>query len=280
MRSPAPQTTDQSRATLPPIDRSQARIDAPSVGAYGREWKLPFSMAWHGDPHKVSFSGPDEYNVALSSSIFIRAHAPELFREWHAAVTRAFSPSQQRRYQPRGVRALLELSDIHGQEPSPSEQFSASAPRPSSVEIPKIGSTHWYYQRHFNVGNNVAHSRDPIRDSELEVTQDIASLKLYLSQYDTLAKSYSGEALLMATTWAQFRAPYLSCMQLCLTDLCLPSHFISLINHGIGIHLATGQLFSSWRPRKIAQEDIELLFKTREVFDTAVKLYVEDFPEG
>jgi hypothetical protein len=280
MRTPAHGITDQSQLTTPPVDRNHSRVDAPSFGASGREWKLPFSMAWVGNPHRVSFSGPNEYTVALATSIFIQAHAPTLFKEWKAAVIQAFSTSHQRSYQPRGVRALLELYEIQEQDPGPPEQLRTSVPRPTSVETPDITSTHWYYQRHCNVGNYIAHSRDPLRDSQIEVTQDIASLKFYLSQYDALAKSYSGEALLMATTWAQFRAPYFSCMQLCLTDLDLPAHFMSLINHGIGIHLATGQIFSSWQPRNLALEDKELLTTTQAVFEALARLYVEDFPQS
>jgi hypothetical protein len=143
--------------------------------------------------------------------------------------------------------------------------------------VPDISPDHWYYKRHFTVGSYRAPVALPDSEKVGEVAQDIASLRFYLGRYDSLARETTGQNLFEATTWALFRAPYFSCMEMCIRDLALPSHFLALIHHGIGAHLAIGQPYLSWNHRATSAAEQLCLQKTLEVFNCLTKLYREDF---
>ena len=149
---------------------------------------------------------------------------------------------------------------------------------PRAIELPSIDEHHWYYRRHFNIGNYVVDARDPKAASTIEAQQDVASLRHYLSRYDVLAKDTSGRHLFDATTWAAFRDTYFSCMEMCIKDLKLPSHFLALVHYGIGAHLAIGQQFSTWQYSPTSPQQTSLLQATHRVFSDIAEMYKQDFP--
>jgi hypothetical protein len=267
--------TTTTALTLPHVERGQGRVDAPTVGSSGRVWRLPFSIEHAEGLNQVRFSGPTEHDAALSTCRFLRAHTPDLFEEWRNQIVLAQLRDNPSRGLPFAMRALADTGSIADMIAAPGTE-KIEAPR--SVHIPTVGEEHWFRRRHQTVGNYIACSKDPIRDSQLEFEQDYSCLTFYLSRYNTLAETYSGEALFEATTWASFRDPYFSCMQMCLFDLNLPQSFMALVNHGIGAQLAMGQRFCAWAPWHLADQDQRLLATSREVFKELTRLFIEDFP--
>lgn len=195
-------TPQDAALTLPHTLRGPGTIDAPTVGLTGRVWKLPFSVEPGVEPHHVRFSGPLEFDTALATCQFLHTHLPKLFEEWRDSFTAARLQDNPHQGVPFTTRALFET---HRKRELTAPPSSDRVELPRSVQLPEIGEDHWYRRRHQNVGNYIAVSKDPIRDSKIEFDQDYSSLKFYLSKYDTLARTYSGEALFEATTWAAFR---------------------------------------------------------------------------
>ncbi len=275
MPSPSTHKIEDTGLALPQADRALGADALITVGATGRVWKLPFSLEKGEGRDCVRFSGPNEYDTALATCQFLRTHLPKLFDEWRDQFNAARLKDNPYQGTPFATRALREAQPI-SELISPLQFEGAEAP--SFVPLPEIGPDHWFRRRHKTVGNFIAQSKDPEGDSQREFEQDYSCLKFYLSKYDTLARTYSGEALFEATTWAAFRDPYFSCMQLCLLDLKLPPAFMALVNHGIGAQLAVGQRFSGWFPYYLSDEDQALLDATRAIFSGLTRMFVEDFP--
>jgi hypothetical protein len=160
---------------------------------------------------------------------------------------------------------------------TPTPARAPTSPPPTKVDVPEIHPDHWYYKRHFTVGSYRAPVALPDSEKEGEVAQDIASLLYYLESYDALARETNGQKLFEATTWALFKAPYFSCMEMCIRDLALPSHFLALIHYGIGAHIAIGQPYLSWNHRTTSPEEQACLQTTQEVFNLVANLYRADF---
>lgn len=264
----------------------QSLVERVSIGSTSREWRLPFDAYSHAPTKTLSFSGPNEYDTARNACDFLRVNAPALYTEWKSSYFKAFPDREAagiaaRNFNlPVAVRALVEVepqTDRSTNEPSKVSNPHPLAP-PRAIELPIIDEQHWYYRRHFNIGNYVMGARDPHAASVIEAQQDIASLRHYLSRYDALAREITGVNLFEATTWAAFRAPYFSCMELCIKDLHLPSHFLALVHYGIGVHLATGQQSNSWNGTTISPQTETFLRKTRTVFDSIAAMYTTDFP--
>ena len=241
-------------AAPPPPD---IPIHAPCTGLSGRVWSLPFVIINRDIPGSGSTnvtSSLSEREITLSTALFIREHAPEIFEE---CMFIADSSSQ--------MSLLANPQRVLLGRPPPRSPDEIHHP-PQFVETPIITKEHWYYFKHFNVGQNMAHVADREAACHIEIKSDLACLRSFLSLYDKLARDYSGQNLFNATHWPGLTDPYFSCMQLCLGELALAPHFLTLINYGIGLQFTniTAQFMRTPVPIK--------------VFDTLVALYLEDFP--
>jgi len=260
------------------MPKLQSLVDRATLGASGRVWKLPFDAVTYESPRVVSFSGPLEQDCAALACEVVRAADPKLFQEWRTAFlnyrslfphgTETASTECLRSAPPTFRFSPLMISESVMKTPSPP---------PQRVEVPDIDPSHWYYKRHFTPGSYRAPVPVPESEKVGEVAQDISSLRFYLKAYDALARETTGQNLFEATTWALFKAPYFSCMEMCIRDLSLPSHFLALIHHGIGAHFALGQPFLSWNHRSSSEAEQLCLEKTQAVFNRLAQLYCEDF---
>lgn len=260
------------------MPKLQSLVDRATLGASGRIWKLPFDAVAYGHTRSVSFNGPLEQDCAALACTLVRDADPKLFGEWRGAFLNSRSGSPQRP-DSRSSSCLTSSTFTFPLSPlmSSAPATPTASPPPTKVDVPDISPDHWYYKRHFTVGSYRAPVAVPDSEKIGEVAQDIASLRFYLGRYDSLARETTGQNLFEATTWALFRAPYFSCMEMCIRDLALPSHFLALIHHGIGAHLAIGQPYLSWNHRATSAAEQLCLQKTLEVFNCLTKLYREDF---
>ena len=257
-------------------------VDRATLGASGRLWTLPFDAVTYGDLRSVTFSGPVERDCAIVTCDFLKSADPKLFEEWRTAFIKH---SQTRSLHTSGsphTGCLVDPSMRRTERlllSTPTHVCANPPPPPDKVDVPNISPEHWYYKRHFTVGSYRAPVHTPDSEKIDEVAQDIASLHFYLKRYDLLAHEMTGQRLFEATTWAVFKSPYYSCMEMCIRDLGLPSHFLALIHHGIGAHIAIGQPYLSWDHKAKTVEESHFLHKTHETFDLLAKLYREDFPK-
>lgn len=276
---PSPETG--SEASLP---RFTSLVDRATLGASGRIWTLPFDALTYNDSHLVSFTGPNERDCVALTCKLLRPANPTLHEEWRTAfiehikerrariTSASVSPSSECLINSTDHSKLVTLLPLRA-----NVRVSPEAP-PHHVEAPEIHADHWYYKRHFTHGSYTAPVAMPDSEKLSEVTQDISSLRYYLNAYDRLARETTGQHLFEATTWALFKAPYFSCMEMCIRDLKLPSHFLAFIHYGIGTHLAIGQPYLLWNQTTATTEEARCLAKTQEVFNLLAKLYTEDFP--
>jgi hypothetical protein len=272
----------------PSVDQQSPKslVDMVSIGTSSRAWRLPFDARTSGQTHGLTFSGPNEYETARNACQFLRDHSPDIYTAWRDSYFKALpqraeaAASARRLNLPVAVRALFEIEPREHSRPEEPLSISKGHPLapPRAITLPTIDEQHWYYRRHFNIGNYVIGARDHHAASTMEAQQDVESLRHYISRYDALAQDTSGKNLFDATTWAAFRDPYFSCMEMCIRDLNLPSHFLALIHYGIGIHLAIGQRFNSWSEANVPPEERALLANTHHLFARVAAMYQADFP--
>jgi hypothetical protein len=266
------------------MPESTSLVDRVILGASGREWTLPFDAVVHTGSTSPTFMGGLDRDVAAQTCAFLKRTTPKLFDEWRTAFINRhrLTENPNNNYYIKPVSACLAdttlLASVSLPTAEPAALRKAVAPPPTSVDVPEITPDHWYYKRHFNPGSYTAPTLHSESASLSEVRQDITSLHSYLTRYNELAHSTGGKELFEATTWAAFRAPYYSCMEMCIRDLQLPSHFLSMIHHGIGAHFAIGQEFIAWDQPTKSERHRELLDKTHEIFNTIAAMYREDFP--
>lgn len=137
-----------------------------------------------------------------------------------------------------------------------------SQPAPRDIELPTLDEKHWAWAAHYELGHGKSVSDNFARDCGWEANDDLGHIRYYLHLYKALAQDYSGSRL-EAATWApQFRGSYYTCMDICLKDLQLPSHFIALIHYGIAVQMVH---IASSAPSALV------------VLDRLVDMYREDF---
>lgn len=224
--------------------------------------------------------GMSEHSVAKHACEFLRQHAPDLYADWHAEAGHVAQRTRALKAMPSGTGedALLQTRPDDRAEPLFSMPPVPGEPQPEiEMHVPKIKQGHWLYDRHRNAGNGVTR-RATAEDCDLEAQQDVDSVLYYLKAYDSLAAERIGRRLFEATVGSQFRDPYTSCMELCLFELKLPSHFLALIHHGMGIHFSVGDAFKRWDGRRVENSDVDAFLSTKKVFRQLMKLWNEDFP--
>jgi hypothetical protein len=258
-----------------------------SQGATGRLWHLPFEGTLKREDSRaptgstISISVPIEGIVVRKTCEFLREHAPGLYRQlWHQC--KAAYPIDPNF--PQTTRIAREI--VNPIQSIPREARSAESTRdddilrkaPFSLKTPSIGADHWAYQRHLNPGHFITAKSGDLKElSTLEAKSDVRAILEYISRYSELASDIKGKNLWRATHEPDFRSPYFTCMELCIGELQVPSHFLSLIHYGIGLHFMHEQSLPWQRKiwRNYAHKQLHETLK--ESFRELARLYREDF---
>lgn len=186
---------------------------------------------------------------------FLGAHAPDLLSNWSSAL-HPINDSHAK------VVMKCALSDIEKGGVLHLIPERPSQPAPRDIELPTLDEKHWAWAAHYELGHGKSVSDNFARDCGWEANDDLGHIRYYLHLYKALAQDYSGSRL-EAATWApQFRGSYYTCMDICLKDLQLPSHFIALIHYGIAVQMVH---IASSAPSALV------------VLDRLVDMYREDF---
>ena len=247
----------------------KARIEVVcqhSRGATERVWSMPYALERSAS---MDLTDPMlQANIREATCIqntisFLGAHAPSVLRAWIDGMQGKLDEP----YEPL-IRTALEYN--HAVQPHEVRFDASPPPAPHEVTLPNLNEDHWAYQRHFNPGRQRNSFDDYDEVSRDEVRQDIGSIRRYLQEYDRLAKRYTGEQLYEATDTPKFTDPYYTCIDVCVFDCKLPSHFLALIHYGIGLQFLwrTGTTSAH---RRLGEDTIMPLF------DALTSLYVEDF---
>ena len=247
----------------------KARVDVLcqySRGATGRVWAMPYALHRSAsmDPADPMLQVHIREGACIQETIaFLGAHAQAPLQAWIDGMQGKLHES----YEPL-IRAALEYK----RAPQTHEVRYDAQPvaAPHEVIIPQLTEQHWAYQRHFNPGRQRNSFDEYNAASRDEVRQDIGSIRRYLQEYARLATTYSGAQLFDATDTPKFTDPYYTCIDLCVFDCKLPSHFLALIHYGIGLQFLwrTG---STRVDRRYGEDTIMPLF------EALTTLYVEDF---
>lgn len=237
-----------------------------SRGATDRVWAMPYALHRSAsmDPADPMLQIHIREGSCIQETIaFLGTHAPAPLQTWIDGMRGKLDES----YEPL-IRAALEYK----RAPQPHEvRYGAErVAAPHEVIVPHLTEQHWAYQRHFNAGRQINSFDDYNEVSREEVRQDIGSIRRYLQEYARLATSYSGAQLFDATDTPKFTDPYYTCIDLCVFDCKLPSHFLALIHYGIGLQFLwrTGTTIVN---RRHGEDTVVPLF------DALTTLYVEDF---
>jgi len=240
----APEAGSTTQELSLPDSMSLSRVPQHVMGATGRIWSLPAPYEVPHGPNRLPTFPVSEAQVIDSLVLFLASNAPEAAHIWQTQLVSQGSPSAM--LLNRAYERLLEgdrLSII----PEAPLQFA-----PTRVVVPKLNEKHWTWSRHHELGHGVssrlfepvpgetekqAGIREESRSSEKssEAQSDLGYITHFLSKYDSLARSYSGENLYSAVAGAALTAVYQTSMELCLLDLALPTHFLSLIHYGMGV---------------------------------------------
>ena len=260
--------------------------DAISVGRTGREWQLPFEATFNqaniserSSAIKIS-KHSDETTLIRATCEFLRDHAAAEYSVLHRCLAK-FRPTQS-----SFPEAHREARDAVRPSP-PSIVASGSEKRgdkklphraPFTMIMPEIDSQHWAYKLHHNVGNyQTEKSGDRITLAQKEVEQDVGAMTYYLKKYQALAESVEGRKLWKATFEPGFRDPYYTCMEICVGEAQIPSHFLSLIHHGIALQMMY-ELSLPWDKKNIPKSvSAEFIDAFKNTFEALARLYREDF---
>lgn len=247
----------------------KARIEVlcqHSRGATDRVWSMPYSIERSAsmDPADPMLQTNIREAACIQNTIsFLGTHAPAALHTWIEGMRDKLDEP----YEPL-IRAALEYK--HAPEPHEVRYDIQPSPAPHEVTLPLLAEGHWAYQRHFNPGRQRNSFDDYEEVSRDEVRQDIGSIRRYLHEYDRLAKGYTGEQLYEATDTPKFTDPYYTCIDVCVFDCKLPSHFLALIHYGIGLQFLWRTGVTSVH-RRFGEDTIMPLF------DALTSLYVRDF---
>lgn len=274
------------------VAQGVALTDSVTIGRTGREWRLYIEAkkcsVSRDTPSGIDITRrvTDEATVVRDTCEFLRQHAPALYRELydHLFKLRPVDPNTPYKDEGNTAKRLarfdvkpLEQKDLSFAEDK-SEVLEGRGN--TSFEVPKIKirKGHWARDVHDNTGNYTTEKsgdRAELRRTERE--SDIGSIKEYLKNYRKLARHVSGESLWLATYEPSFRDPYYTCMQLCIGEAQMPSHFLALIHYGIGLHMMYEQSLS-WKKRDNPKSvPSALIDSLKDSFDTLARLYREDF---
>ena len=260
--------------------------DAVSVGRTGREWHLPFDATFNQANISARSSAieitkhPDEVRLIRATCEFLRAHAPAEYSVLHARLGHYRPPHPSYPEAHREAREHVKPFSHDDVQPRHDKHRDKEFPdrAPFTVLIPDIDSEHWAYKRHHTVGNYQTEKSGERQElADMEVKQDVAAMTYYLKKYQALAESVDGKKLWRATFEPGFRDPYFTCMELCVGEAQIPSHFLSLIHHGIALHLMY-ELSLPWAkkdiPKSVSPEFVDAFKST---FKALARLYREDF---
>jgi hypothetical protein len=261
--------------------------DQISRGSTGRLWHLPFDGTVERESNKspnastISISVPIEGVVVRRTCEFLREHSPQLYRNLWSRFKADYPIDPNFPQTTRVVREVIHPNQSFFQEPTPSptaRDGNALRKAPFSIDIPSIGADHWAYQRHLNPGHFITPRSGNLEElSRQEAASDVGSILSYISRYSDLAKDIKGKNLWSATHDPDFRAPYFTCMELCVGELQIPSHFLSLIHYGIGLHFMHEQSLP-WDRKLWRNYSHKQLHETlKESFRELARLYREDF---
>ena len=265
--------------------RPESVIDLHVLGATGRVWSMPVDLRLSGpwnptDPSLVTtWRGLDEYYVSRVTCEFLREVSPVLYREWHSAAVGLAKRvlSERVSHTKHGAHGLLEthpheaVQRLFQQQPRPVPQ-----PCRISFEPPDLKPGHWLYERHSDAGNFVTRAVGKA-GRRAEAESDCESISEYLVNYKKLTEELTGKRLFEATKGVEFRDPYTSCIELCLLELKLPSHFMALIHVGIGVQLALGGKLKSWDGIGVSRADDDAYLTSKRIFREVARLWREDF---
>ena len=284
------QSTDKRtrdlRGELTRFDNGTVLTDSVSVGRTGRAWLLPFEAKLNRKNESPRSSAvhiskqPNEAALVRGTCEFLRQHSPA---EYAALYQQLHTHRPVHSEYPEEIRAVREKV-----KPSRAETFPVtdsvdrieqrSRKSPCTVRVPMLGPNHWAYKRHFNVGNYcTAKSGDRQTLSEQEANRDSKVIVDYIKKYAVLAESVTDHNLWQATHQPSFRDPYFTCMELCVGEAQVPSHLLSLVHHGIALHMMY-ELSLPWKKRDIPKSaPPELISALKDAFRVLARLYQEDF---
>lgn len=250
-------------------EATKARVEVlcqHSRGSTGRVWSMPYALERGSsmDPSDPMLQVNIREGTCIKATIsFLGTHAPAPLRAWADGMRGALDE----RYE-----ALIQTALEYPHAPRSHDVRYDAHPvaAPHEVALPHLTEEHWAYQRHFNPGRQRNFFDDYDEVSKAEVRQDIGSIRRYLREYDSLARSYTGAQLFEATDTPKFTDPYYTCIDLCVFDCKVPSHFLALIHYGIGLQF----LWRMGTTRDARRHGEETILP---VFDALARLYVEDF---
>ena len=246
-----------------------------TLGRTGRIWSMPYPLLACREMNPASpllQINPEIGATIQNTCNFLKLNAPEFLSEF----TRALWPSLSKHNQTT-LQTILE----HGptQTAPLGRATIAHSPLLETIEVPSIGENHWAYLSHYELGHYKSVFDNYHEDCSQEARSDVGSILGYLRAYKDLAHSYTGPNLEAATTSALYRDPYYTCMALCVCDMKLPSHFLALIHHGIGLQFLLMTRTPAWHFRpKSPNPEVEK-HVIAEAFQTFTSLYLEDFTE-
>ena len=261
--------------------------DQLSRGSTGRLWHLPFDGTIERDRSNptnastISISVPIEGSVVRRTCEFLREHSPQLYRNLWSRFKADYPIDPNFPQTTRVVREVIHPNQSFFQEPTPSptaRDGDALRKAPFSIDIPSIGTDHWAYQRHLNPGHFITPRSGNLEElSRQEAASDVGVILSYISRYSDLAKDIKGKNLWSATHCPDFRSPYFTCMELCVGELQIPSHFLSLVHYGIGLHFMHEQSLPWDRKLWRNYSHKQLHGALKESFRELARLYREDF---
>lgn len=226
-----------------------------TLGATGRIWSMPSSYGIPESPTHCSQFFPTNDSCIKGLLRFLDAYAPELASSWSSSL----HPVEDNHAK---LVMSYNLSRIEHESPLHIVPERPSQPAPRDIKLPTLDRSHWAWGAHYELGHGKSTPDNLVQDCSWEAKDDLGHIGFYLKRYKELAREYCGSRL-EAATWApQFRGPYFTCMDICVMDLRLPSHFIALVHYGIAvqmIHIASS--VESARP----------------VLNRLTEMYCEDF---
>jgi hypothetical protein len=246
-----------------------------TLGRSGRVWSMPYPIVASEtmNPSSPLLQIKPEISTTIENTFnFLKLNAPETLAQFARSLWSSLS---------RSNKTLLQAILDHGATQPPPFSRATVAPHPllRTVEVPSIGEEHWAYRNHYELGHYKSVTDNFQEDCAREASSDISSILTYIRAYKALAENYTGPNLEAATAFALFRDPYYTCMALCVCEMQLPSHFLALIHHGIGLQfvlmsrVTTSYLKPSTPTRGLEEQSIA------EAFQILTSLYLEDFVE-
>lgn len=218
---------------------------------------------------------PTEEQSIRAACEFALKNAPEHLNDFLTALKQVYSG-----WQTQTALDLLSGNPSHTPKYKQQDPVETSERAPRHVEVPDIPTSHWAYDRHFNPGNGINyHLTEEAwnRASHDEASSDVASILSYISRYNELAHAYQPSALRDAVFFGSFRAPYSTCMQICIMELKLPSHFLALVHYGLGFQFLSGNSLGYWGPKSAAglTDPPERRLAEKTAFETSDRLFAE-----